>query len=185
MSTEPGSTTGAGTAPALVLVGVSGAGKSTVGRLLADRLGVALVETDDLIAAATGLSVGALVVSRDPRLPDLQRRAALDALAPGGIGAGGVVTLGASMPTDPEVARALDVAHEGGAQVVELVVDTAELARREGLNAPRSVALGAPRSMLTRMIRSLRATYARVADRSLDTVGVAPATVAGDILAGM
>lgn len=171
--------------PALVLIGVAGSGKSTIGRLVADRLGVALVETDDLIAAGTGLSVGALVVSRDPRLPDLQRRAALDALAPGGIGAGGVVTLGASLPTDPEVAVALDVAHEGGARVVELVVDTAELARREGLNAPRSVALGAPRAMLTRMIRSLRATYAHFADESIDTARVAPATVAGQVLAGM
>lgn len=172
-------------APALVLLGVAGSGKSTIGRILADRLGVALVETDDLIAAGTGLSVGALVVSRDPRLPDLQRRAALDALAPGGVAAGGVVTLGASLPTDPEVAVALDVAREGGARIVELVVDTAELARREGLNAPRSVALGAPRAMLTRMIRSLRATYVRFADTSIDTVGVAPATVAGEILAGM
>lgn len=171
--------------PAVVLVGVTGSGKSTVGRLLADALGVPLVETDALVARETGLSVGQLVVSQDPRLSDAQRRAALVALAPGGQGSGGVVTLGASLPSDPVVASALRVARSRGARVVELVVDTSEIVRREGLNAPRSVALGAPRAMLTHMTRQLRAVYAPLVDVSLDTVGVAPATLAGAVLASL
>ncbi len=171
--------------PLVVLVGVSGAGKTTIGRLVADRLGVGLVETDDLVARETGLSVGQLIISGDPRLPDLQTRGALEALSVGGPGTDGVVTLGASLPAQDKIARAIEVARSSGALVVELVADTAEIARREGLNAPRSVALGAPRAMLTTMIRSLREVYARVADLSVDTVGVAPAVVADRVFTAM
>jgi len=171
--------------PRVVLLGVSGAGKSTVGRLVADRLGVDLVETDDLVAEQTNLSVGQLVVSQDPRLPGAQRRAALVALAPGGRGSGAVVTLGASLPQDPEVARALAAARIAGTRVVELVADTAEIARREGLNAPRSVALGAPRALLTQMIRRLRDVYAPLTDVSVETPGVGPDTLAERVVAAL
>jgi shikimate kinase len=42
---------------ALVLVGLSGSGKSTVGRLLAPRLGLPFVDTDRLIEARRGATV--------------------------------------------------------------------------------------------------------------------------------
>lgn len=171
--------------PLLVLLGVSGAGKTTVGRLVADRLGVNLLETDDLVAEQTDLSIAQLVVSQDPRLPGAQRRAALVALAPGGRGSAAVVTLGASLPEDPDVQRALTAARSGGTRVVELVADTAEIARREGLNAPRSVALGAPRALLTQMIRRLRAAYAPFIDVSVDTPGVGPDTLAERVVAAL
>ncbi len=41
----------------LVLVGLMGCGKSSVGRRLAQRLGVAFVDTDDEIAKAAGMSI--------------------------------------------------------------------------------------------------------------------------------
>lgn len=41
----------------VILVGFMGAGKSTVGRLLARRLGLCFVETDDLIVAREGKSI--------------------------------------------------------------------------------------------------------------------------------
>ena len=43
--------------PIVVLVGPPGAGKSTVGRLVAARLGVAFRDTDDDVEAASGTSV--------------------------------------------------------------------------------------------------------------------------------
>jgi shikimate kinase len=68
---------------------------------------------------------------------------------------------------------------------VELVADTGEIARREGLNAPRSVALGAPRAMLARMARELREVYREFADVSVDTGGVAPEEVRDRVLAAL
>lgn len=41
----------------IVLVGIMGAGKSTVGRLLADRLGYAFVDLDDEVEALAGRSI--------------------------------------------------------------------------------------------------------------------------------
>lgn len=168
---------GAG-APLLVLVGVSGAGKTTVGRLAARNLGVRFVETDDLVERRAGADVGRLVLRSGPDLPRLQREAGLAVLEPGGVGAGAVVALSASTPTLEGVAAALARARSLGAVVVELVADTADVARREDLNGPHSAALGAPRAMLARMIRSLRAVYAPLADAQVDTRGRDPADVA-------
>ncbi|HEV8674357.1 MAG TPA: shikimate kinase, partial [Methylomirabilota bacterium] len=44
----------------VVLVGFMGAGKSTIGRLLARRLGLCFVETDDMITAGEGKSIPAI-----------------------------------------------------------------------------------------------------------------------------
>lgn len=46
--------------PNLVLIGYRGAGKTTVGRLLAHRLGYAFVDTDPLIAERAGKSIAAI-----------------------------------------------------------------------------------------------------------------------------
>ena len=43
--------------PLVVLVGAPGAGKSTVGRRVAEQLGVAFVDTDLLIEASSAMSV--------------------------------------------------------------------------------------------------------------------------------
>jgi shikimate kinase len=48
----------------LVLIGYRGAGKSTVGKQLAERLGMRFVDTDDLVAKRHGCSIAQMVESR-------------------------------------------------------------------------------------------------------------------------
>lgn len=165
-------------APLLILLGVSGSGKTSVGRILAEELGAPLVEADDLVEDLLGAPIGELVIRRDPGLAQARRRAALDALTH----TGAIVTLGASQIEDGDTLRALRDARARGARVVELGADVADIARREGLNAPRSVGLGAPRAMLAMMVGRLRAAYADVADSSVETGGAEPRAIAGAIL---
>ena len=59
----------------LVLIGLMGAGKTTVGRSCAQRLGRAFVDTDDVvIALAGGMSVDEIFASGgEPRFRELER----------------------------------------------------------------------------------------------------------------
>ena len=76
----------------VILVGFMGAGKSSVGRLLAKRLGRCFVETDDLIAAREGRSISEIFRTQgearfrelEAELLDLVRLKRGDVIATGG-----------------------------------------------------------------------------------------------------
>jgi shikimate kinase len=76
----------------VVLIGLSGAGKTTVAALLAERLGATWRDADEEIAAAAGMSVSAIFATRgEAAFRDLER-AAMERLLhrePGIIAAGG------------------------------------------------------------------------------------------------
>lgn len=76
----------------VILVGLPGAGKSTVGRLLAERLDTHCTDIDPMIVRATGMTVAELFAEEgEPAFRDRERRAVLQSLglpphivAPGG-----------------------------------------------------------------------------------------------------
>lgn len=171
--------------PRAVLLGVAGAGKTTAGRMAADLLGVPLIEVDDLVEQATHQSVADLVVMQDSRLPDLLTEATLRALRPGGEAEGAIVTLGASVPTYPQVPPAIQGARAHGTVVIELAADLGTIASRNGLNAPRSLALGQPRRLLARMAAELEAAYGPLVDQRIDTTHMSPDEVARAIVAAV
>ena len=158
----------------IVLIGVTGSGKTTVGRLLSERYGKPLYEVDAAVEESLGAPMRTLVVGRDPRLAEAARAQAarlLDANE-------GIVTLGASQPLDPATASSIERARANGAIVVELSADLSAVSRREGLGAPRSVGLGAPRAVLTQLMKQAREAYASVADATVDTSERTPQEVA-------
>ena len=158
----------------IVLIGVTGCGKTTVGRELSRRHDLPFYEVDEAVEARLGASMRSLVIGHDPRLADTAREEA-DRLL--GLDEG-IVTLGASQPLDPATASSIERARANGAYVIELSADLSAVSRREGLGAPRSVGLGAPRAVLTQLMKQAREVYASVADTTVDTSARTPQEVA-------
>ncbi|TAJ20893.1 MAG: 3-dehydroquinate synthase [Dehalococcoidia bacterium] len=65
----------------IVLVGLSGVGKSTVGRLLAQRLGWTYVDTDDLVTAREGKTPAEIITTRgEPAFRDIESKVVAEAV---------------------------------------------------------------------------------------------------------
>jgi gluconokinase len=111
-------------APVVVIMGVSGSGKSTVGRLLADALGVVYIEGDDLHPPRNvQLMASGTPLTDDDRRGWLQAIAARLTLAHG---VGAVVTCSALKRAYRDVLRAASP----GLRLVYLYGDKATLERR-------------------------------------------------------
>lgn len=83
----------------IVLTGMPGSGKSTVGRILADRLGVELVDTDSIFTEDNGIDPGAFIRENgEKRFRSLEKEAVIKAAAKGGR----IVATGGGVVLDPE-----------------------------------------------------------------------------------
>ncbi|MBV9292983.1 MAG: shikimate kinase, partial [Frankiales bacterium] len=128
--------------PAVVLVGPPGAGKSTVGRLVAESLGVDFRDTDDDVEAAAGKSVSDIFIEDgEGAFRELERTAVAEALATHP----GVLALGGGAVLDAGTRRAL-AAH----RVVWLSVGLADASTRVGFARSRPLLVVNPRAELKR-----------------------------------
>ncbi|MDT0471653.1 shikimate kinase [Streptomyces sp. DSM 41014] len=142
-------------APTVVLVGPMGVGKSTVGRLLADRLGVGYRDTDDDIVTAQGRTIAEIFVDDgEPAFRAIEKHAVSRALTEHD----GVLALGGGSILDPDT-RALLAGH----RVLYLSMDVEEAVRRTGLNAARPLLAVNPRKQWRELMEARRALYEGVA----------------------
>ena len=84
----------------IALVGVRGAGKSTIGRQLATRLGIPFVEFDSLIEKAAGISLVELFTLHGENYYRKLQREVMEQLLPASPRV--VIAIGGSLVTDPE-----------------------------------------------------------------------------------
>jgi shikimate kinase len=169
------------TAPVVVLIGPPGAGKSAVGPLLAERLGVEFTDTDADIGAAAGKPVGDIFIEHgEDAFRELERAAVTRALGEQGAlrTRGGVLALGSGAVLDPAIASLLD-----GLPVVYLSAEFSTVARRTGLDRPRVVVPGNPRGRLRAMLDERDPIYARLAAVTVPTDDLDPDELAGQIAA--
>ena len=145
----------------VALIGISGAGKSKVGRALADRLGAPLVDVDAEVERRTGRSIADLFASDgEPAFRALERDVTIDALA-----RPGVVSLGGGAPMTPAVAAAL----RHGVHVVWLRVSPEVAASRVDGDVQRPLIGGHDAlAKLQRMLHERGAVYADLATQVVD-----------------
>ena len=145
-----------------VLVGLMGAGKSTIGRALATRAGRPLVDNDEQLLAMTGRSARELQLERGADgLHELERAAlfgALDQHEPS------VITAAASVVEDEEARSRL----RERALVVWLVAPVDVLAHRAAAQQHRPLGPDAA-EVLARQETARRDRFAEVADVVLRT----------------
>ncbi len=136
----------------VVLVGFMGAGKSTVGRLLARRLGLCFVETDDMITAREGKSIPDIFAERgEPYFRQLEA-AALEALADKD---GHVIATGGGFPCRPCAMERL----RGLGTVVWLAGDLDVLCARAGRLGGRPMLAGRSREEIAALYEARKPFY--------------------------
>jgi shikimate kinase len=138
-----------------VLVGPPGAGKTTVGEILAARHGVAFRDTDRDVEHATGSTISDIFVQQgEVAFRELERYAVLVALHEHD----GVLALGGGAVLAEPTRELL-----AGQRVVFLDVGLSAAVERVGLNRSRPLLAVNPRAELARMLTERRPLYAQVA----------------------
>lgn len=161
-------------APVVVLVGPPGSGKTTVGRLVAERLGVGFRDTDADVETTAGKSISDIFVDHgEAHFRALERDAVKTALADHD----GVLALGGGAILHDET-RAELRAH----RVVFLDTSLPDAAKRVGLDTSRPLLLGNVRGRLRQLLKARRPLYLEVATETVTTDGRQASDVADEVL---
>jgi shikimate kinase len=158
-----------------ILIGPPGAGKSTVGPLLAERLGVGFLETDEQVEATAGKPVADIFIEDgEPAFRALEREAVARAVA----SHDGVLGLGGGAVLDPRTQELL-----ARQRVVYLATGFAVAARRVGMDTPRPLLIGNPRAKLKELLEQRLPIYEELARITVTTDGRAPGEIAAELAA--
>jgi shikimate kinase len=165
---------GAGGGPVAVIVGPPGAGKSTIGALLAAALGRPFADTDTIIEAMAGKPIPEIFIDDgEPHFRKLEAEAVATALE----SFDGVLALGAGAILADQT-RALLRGHP----VVYLLVDFSDAMKRVGLGAGRPLLKINPRATMRHLLDQRRPFYEEVARHTIDTTGRTPDEVVASIV---
>ena len=158
----------------IVLIGPMGAGKTTVGALVASRLGTSMRDTDHDVEATTGRTISEIFVDDgEAAFRALERAAVAEALATHD----GVLALGGGAVLDPDTRELL-----AGHDVVFLRVGLSDSVKRVGLGAARPLLLGNVRGRIKALLDERTPVYESVATLVVDTDGRAPDDIAAEIV---
>ncbi|WP_305094904.1 shikimate kinase [Prescottella sp. R16] len=156
--------------PRAVLIGPPGAGKSTIGRRLAQALDLELLDTDVEIERREGRTIPEIFeADGEPYFRDVEERVVADALATHD----GVVSLGGGAILSPRTRERLS-----GHTVVYLEISVAEGLKRTGATTGRPLLTGGdPKGKYHALMRRRRPLYRQVATIRMRTDSRSPSRV--------
>jgi shikimate kinase len=152
----------------IVLIGAPGSGKTTVGAMLAERLGVAFHDADAIIVERAGKSIAEIFTDDgEAAFRTLEQQITAELLTlPGVLSLGG----GAVLSADTRAALR-------GHRVVWLRIGLSQSVKRVGLDTARPLLLGNVRGQLLKLLNERAPLYAEVATEVVDTDDTTPAQV--------
>jgi len=148
--------------PVVVLVGPPGAGKTTVGRVLARRLGVGFTDVDAVIVERIGKPIADMFLDEgEQAFRELERAVVAESLSD----VDGVLALGGGSVLDERTRLLLR-----GHRVVHLTVGLADGLRRTGMSTARPLLAGVnPRAAFRTLLEARAPLYREVAEFEVDT----------------
>jgi shikimate kinase len=160
----------------LLLIGMMGSGKTTVGALLARRLGWRHLDSDAQVEAATGMTVPAIFAAHGEAAFRAEETKALAKALTSDVPV--VVSVAGGAVLDPDNRRKI----RRGGTVVWLRVRPDILARRVGDGRGRPLLEHDPARSIARLEHQRRPVYAALAHLAIDVDQLPPAMVAERVL---
>jgi shikimate kinase len=162
-------------APRAIIIGAPGAGKTSVGRRVAERLGVEFHDSDAAIEKRAGKPVSDIFLSDgETEFRRLEREVIAESLKD----IDGVLSVGGGAVLDPDTREAFS-RHT----VVWLEVDLGNATKRVGMNSARPLLMGNVRGTMTTMLNERTPLYEEVATVIVDTSGRPLKDVVDDVVA--
>jgi shikimate kinase len=161
--------------PQVILIGPPGAGKSSVGKALGQRLSMNFADTDSLIEEQSGLRVSEIFLDKgEPFFRELEREIVLRELT----NFDGVLALGGGAVMNADVESALRQSLD---PICFLDVSLSSAAPRIGFNRDRPLLVGNPRAKWQELMNVRRPIYESLATLTVSTDSGTPSQIAQEV----
>jgi len=149
-------------APRVILIGPMGSGKTTVGKLVAEKLQIPFRDTDQVIEETTGKSVSDIFLEDgEDEFRAIEKKVLREEL----LADGAVLALGGGAPMSVDAQSALRAI---ASPVIYLDISLAAVAPRIGFNRDRPLLLHNPRGQWQTLMEARRPIYESIADSVID-----------------
>jgi len=163
--------------PRLILIGPMGSGKTTIGKLMANKLNVPFRDTDEVIVAQTGKSVSEIFLEEGEDAFRLLEKAVLRQEL---LSDDTVLALGGGAPISIDAQSALRAI---ASPVIYFDISLASVAPRIGFNRDRPLLLSNPRGQWETLMQERRPIYEAIADKVIDVNGKSEQDIVNEISA--